>query len=73
MKGSTFEVTDQQLREVKPGLVIAHVWWKVTNIPPSDKSMFRSTLDGIFTHVFVKHSENWSIMCSQNTSIPSTM
>lgn len=70
MKGSIFEVNDQQLREVQPGLVIAHVRWKVTNIPPSDKLLFRSTMDGIFTHVFVKSSENWNITFSQNTSMP---
>ena len=67
MKGSIFEVTDQQLREVQPRLVIANVWWKVTNIPPSDKPMSHSMMEGIFTHLFVRHSQGWSIAFSQNT------
>lgn len=32
LKGSLFEVIDLKLREAKPDVVIAHVYWKVTNI-----------------------------------------
>jgi len=73
MKGSTFEVTDQRIREVKPGFVIAHVWWKVTNVPTSDRPILKSTMEGIFTHIFVNYPDGWSITSTQNTPIPSKL
>lgn len=65
LKGSIFEVIQTRLREVKPGVVIAHVYWEVTNIQnPSGK-----TMEGIFTHTLVKNSGIWEIEATQNTLI----
>src|SRR5262249_46553293 len=55
LKGSTFEVTDIKFREAKPDVVIALVYWKVSNIQKPGNE----TLKGIFTHVILKNQENW--------------
>lgn len=57
LKGSTFEVTDLRLREAKPGVVIAHVYWKVSNIQKPGKDPLNETMKGIFTHVFLKNQD----------------
>ena len=48
LRGSTFEILNSRLREAKPGVVIAHVYWKVTNI----RKPMQDTMTGIFTHIF---------------------
>lgn len=69
LKGSNFEVIDQKLREVKPGLVIALVYWKVTGIQKPGESSAIETMKGVFTHTFVKNGEKWEIVSTQNTLI----
>lgn len=66
LKGSKFETVDFKLREVKPGLVIAHVYWKVSHVPKPNKDS-SDVMKGVFTHVFVKNQDNWEITASQNT------
>lgn len=67
LKGSTFEVINIRLREAKPDVVIAHVYWKVTN-PGKDNT--NQVMNGIFTHVFLKTQDKWEITATQNTVIP---
>lgn len=69
LKGSIFEVTDLKLREVKPGVVIAHVYWTVSNIQKPGKDHLNKIMKGIFTHVLLKNHDNWEITASQNTLI----
>lgn len=69
LKGSIFEVTDLKLREAKPGVVIAHVYWKVSNIQKPGKDPLKETMKGIFTHVILKSQDKWEITATQNTSI----
>lgn len=69
LKGSIFEVTDLRLREAKPGIVIAHVYWKVGNIQKPGKDSANETMKGIFTHVFLKNQDKWEITATQNTPI----
>ena len=69
LKGSTFEVTDLRLREAKPGIVIGHVYWKVSNIQKPEKDPLNETMKGIFTHVFLKNHDKWEITATQNTPI----
>ncbi len=69
LKGSTFEVSDLRLREAKPGVVIAHVYWKVSNIQKPGKDTLNEGMKGIFTHVFLKNDDKWEITATQNTSI----
>lgn len=64
LKGSVFEVTGLKIREAKPGVVIAHVYWKVSNIQKDPH-----TMKGIFTHVILKNHDKWEITATQNTSI----
>jgi len=63
LKGSIFEVVKTKVREVKPEVVIAQVYWKVTNIQKPGAE----TMKGIFTHTFVKNNNIWEIAASQNT------
>ena len=65
--GSIFEVSDMHLREIQPGVVIAHVFWNVSNIQGQGKAYFSENMKGIFTHVFLKKDEKWEIITSQNT------
>lgn len=65
LKGSIFEVTDLRLREAKPGVVIAHVYWNVSNIQRPGNG----TMKGIFTHVLLKDQDKWEITATQNTPI----
>lgn len=67
LKGSRFEAIDVQLRAIKPGVVIVHVFWEVTNIQNPEKELLGGTLRGIFTHVLVKNNDKWEIAASQNT------
>lgn len=65
LKGSIFEVLETRIREAKPEVVIALVYWKVTNIQkPGQEEM-----NGIFTHTLVKNNGSWEIASSQNTLI----
>lgn len=65
LKGSIFEVIKTKVREIKPEVVIAQVYWKVTNIQKSGAE----TMKGIFTHTFVKNNGTWEITSTQNTLI----
>jgi uncharacterized protein (TIGR02246 family) len=65
LKGSIFEVTETKVREAKPEVVIAQVYWKVTHIQKSGAE----TMKGIFTHTFVKNNGTWEIASTQNTLI----
>ncbi|MGL5264141.1 MAG: YybH family protein, partial [Candidatus Rhabdochlamydia sp.] len=65
LKGSIFEVIETKVREIKPEVVIAQVYWKVTNIQKSGAE----TMKGIFTHTFVKNNGTWEITSTQNTLI----
>jgi uncharacterized protein (TIGR02246 family) len=67
LKGSHFEVIRSWIREVKPDTVIAHVVWKVSKIKVNDP--LKSTMNGIFTHVFIKNEDKWEITSTQNTMI----
>ena len=49
LKGSIFEVTDLRFREATPGVVIAHVYWKVSNIQKPGKNPLNEIMKGIFT------------------------
>lgn len=69
LKGSIFEVTNLRLREAKPGVVIAHVYWKVSNIQKPGKDPLDETTKGIFTHLFLKNQDKWEITATQNTPI----
>jgi uncharacterized protein (TIGR02246 family) len=70
LKGSTFEVVDLKLREASPEVVIAHVYWKVSNIQKPGKESVNETMKGVFTHVFLKTQGKWEITATQNTPIP---
>lgn len=63
LKGSTFEVLYLRLREAKTDVVVAHVYWKVSNIPLNE------AMKGIFTHIFLKNNDKWEIVATQNTQI----
>lgn len=69
LKGSIFEVVDLKMHEVKPDLVITHVYWRVSNIPKGGH--LKEVLQGVFTHTFVKNEGAWEIAASQNTLIRS--
>lgn len=69
LKGTTFEVIDLKLREASPEIVIAHVYWKVSNIQKPGKDPLNETTKGIFTHVFFKNHGKWEIIATQNTII----
>ncbi|MBS0629506.1 MAG: SgcJ/EcaC family oxidoreductase [Verrucomicrobia bacterium] len=65
LKGSLFEVVETKVREAKPEVVIAQVYWKVSNI----QKPVAETMNGIFTHTFVKNNGIWEIAATQNTLI----
>ena len=65
LKGSIFEVIDTKIREAKPEVAIAQVYWKVTNIQKPGAE----TMKGIFTHTFIKSDSIWEIASTQNTLI----
>lgn len=65
LKGSIFEVNETKVREAKLDVVIAQVYWKVTNIQKPGAE----TMKGIFTHTFVKIDGLWEIAATQNTLI----
>lgn len=69
LKGSIFEVTDLRLREAKPGVVVGHVYWKVSNIQKPGKDPLNEVMKGIFTHVFLKNQDKWEVTATQNTPI----
>lgn len=70
LKGSAFEVVDLKLREATPHVVIAHVYWKVSNIQRPGKDPHNGIMKGVFTHVFLKNHDKWEITATQNTLIP---
>ncbi len=65
LKGSRFEVVETKVREAKPEVVIAQVYWQVTNIQKPGAE----TMKGIFTHTFIKNNSTWEIASTQNTLI----
>jgi uncharacterized protein (TIGR02246 family) len=67
LKDSIFEVVETKVREAKPEVAIAQVYWKVTNIQKPGAE----TMKGIFTHTFVKNNGTWEIASTQNTLISS--
>lgn len=67
LQGSRFEVADVRLREVPNGVVIAHVFWNVSNIQGQGRAFFNENAKGIFTHVFLKNDGKWEIIASHNT------
>lgn len=69
LKDSKFEVIRFQLRESKPGTVIALVHWKVNGFrkPNYDRSIPGTTQEGIFTLVFIQAENKWVITSAQNT------
>lgn len=69
LRGSTFKVINARLREAKPGVVIAHVDWQVTDIQRLEQNFIYEVMNGIFTHVFLKHDDKWEITATQNTLI----
>ncbi len=68
LKGSKFEVTELKLREAKPGLVIAQVYWNVTDIQKNGPES-KDTMKGVFTHTIVKNNSKWEVVSTQNTLI----
>ncbi len=72
LKGSIFEVTDLKMREAKPGIVIAHVYWRVNGIQkPGTES--KQTMNGVFTHAFIRNNDKWEITSTQNTLVSNNM
>jgi len=67
LMGSTFEVLDVKLREVKLDAVIVQVYWRVTMPLKVDSKL--AELKGIFTHTFIKYNDLWKIVSTQNTLI----
>ncbi|MEC7839253.1 MAG: SgcJ/EcaC family oxidoreductase [Chlamydiota bacterium] len=70
LKDSLFEMTNIHLREISPNLIIGHVSWKVNGFHAAGQELSASgeIRQGIFTHVFVKNSDNkWEIVASHNT------
>lgn len=65
LKGSIFEVIEVKVREVKPEVVIALVYWRVINIQKPGAE----TMKGILTHTFIKNNGIWEITSTQNTLI----
>ena len=65
LKGSIFEVIGTKVREAKPEVILAQVYWKVSNIQKTGAE----TMKGIFTHVIVKNDGIWEIASTQNTLI----
>lgn len=70
LKGSIFEVIDSKFREVMPNVVIALVYWKVSNVQKPGKESPHNAMKGVFTHVLLKSQNRWEITASQNTLIP---
>lgn len=70
LKGSTLHITNSQLREVQPGLVIGLIDWEVEGFRRPGMSGPGETKSGVFTQVFVKKGEKWEIAASQNTMRP---
>lgn len=68
LQGSTFSVTDTQLREVHPDLVIGVICWKVDgfHIPGQDMNTPGETRHGTFTHVFINRESGWEITATHN-------
>lgn len=61
LKGTHFEVDQLSLREAQPGVVIAHVYWKLSNVPQVN------IMKGIMTHVLLNNDGRWEITATQNT------
>jgi len=69
LKDSTFTITNLEISEVNPNLVMAFVRWKVDGFqkPGSREDEPKKTIEGIFSHVFVGHKDTWEITSTQNT------
>lgn len=68
-KGSTLKISNVQLREVQPGVVIGLIRWTLDGFrfPGSDSDKPGEVRSGIFTQVFVNLGQKWEIAASQNT------
>ena len=66
---STFTITDLELSEVNPTLVLGFVRWRVDGFhrPGQSTDTPGQTIQGIFSHVFVKNGDRWEIASTQNT------
>lgn len=73
LKDSIFETVDFKLREAAPGLVIAHVYWKVSHIQKPGAHSADETMKGVFTHTLLKNQDKWEIIATQNTLIPTAL
>ena len=69
LKESQFKVVDLKLKEAKPGVVIAQVFWIVSGIKKSEVKAMPETTKGVFTHTFIKNGDAWQITSTQNTLI----
>lgn len=71
LKDSTLEISDVQLQEIQPGIVVALVHWKVSGFQNSnsEKNSPTGMMKGIFTQLFVNNDNKWEIRASQNTLI----
>lgn len=72
LRGTTLEILGTQLREVQPGLVIAHVRWSLGGFQGEGVDSDKIS-EGIFTEVFVQTDEGWRITACQNTLITNLM
>jgi len=70
MKNSKMTVTDIELHEAEPGLVIAIVHWKTTGMVLGGPGSPPETREGVLTQTFFKRNNQWQIPASQNTMIP---
>jgi uncharacterized protein (TIGR02246 family) len=72
LKGSTMEILNSQVREVQPGVVVAHVRWKVAGFrtPQMAADAPSQIREGVFSHLFVKEDKKWKITATQNTLAP---
>jgi uncharacterized protein (TIGR02246 family) len=69
MKGSNLSVTNVRLREIKPGIVVALVNWKLEGYrhPRARINSTGMVREGIFTHVLANTNNKWEIIASHNT------
>ena len=67
LKGSIFKVVDVKLKEITSDVVSAQVYWEVSGIKQSPVKALKDTINGIFTHTFVKNNDRWEIASTQNT------
>lgn len=69
LKDSKLKITDINLREINPNVVVALVRWNLDGFrnPKSDLKALGEVRSGIFTQVFISQQNKWEITASQNT------